>query len=131
MRSSDAWQRARPRGVVVAAIVSLVVVVLIALTVYAPVLGLIATADATVVGLLDVPVLAIVVGSLIALIVVVLALLLAASRRRPAAVWVWGGIAMLAALLGALFPLVAAVAASVDQLGQVGPLIGELVGRFL
>ncbi len=121
----------RARGVLAAAVISLIAVALIATTVLLPIIGLIAGADASTAGLLDVPVLAIAAGCGAALLVVVIALLLSASRRSAGAAWVWGVVAMAAALAGSLHPLVAVGAASVEQASQIGPFIADLVARFL
>ncbi len=129
MRTTD--RRRHARGSLIAAAVSLIIVVAIVGAVLLPVLGLIAAADASSAGLLDVPMLAIAAGCLVALVLVVVALLLAVSRRSTTAAWVWGVVAMAAALAGSLHPLVAVGAASVEQASQIGPFIADLVARFL
>ncbi|RUR03071.1 hypothetical protein [Labedella endophytica] len=128
-RSVSSGGRPRPRAVWAAAVTGLVVVVLIALGVLLPVLGLIGAADGATVGALDVPVGSIVVALLIGYVLALLFLLLAARSRNGALAWVLSVAAAISALLVSLWPLLAVALAGVDQAGDVVPFILDLVAR--
>lgn len=128
-RSTSSGGRPRPRAVWAAAVTGVVVVVLIALGVLLPVLGLIGAADGATVGALDVPVGSIAVALLIGYVLALLFLLAAARSRNGALAWVLSVAAAISALLVSLWPLLAVALAGVDQAADVVPFILELVGR--
>lgn len=130
MRSaSSRTRRRRPRAVWAALITGAVLSVIVVVGVLLPVLGLIGAADATTVGVLRVPVGAIAASIVISyLIALGLLLLTFVSRYGPLA-WITAVAAVIATLVGSLWPLVATAFASVAQVQDVIPFIEDLVGR--
>ncbi|GLK16703.1 hypothetical protein [Herbiconiux flava] len=128
MRSSRS-RRSRPRAVWAAVITGIVVSLLIVGGVMLPVLGLIAGADATTVGVLDVPVGAIAVSILICSVVALGCLGLTFVSRNGALSWVAAVAAVVATLIGSVWPLVATGMSSVGQVQDLVPFIQELIGR--
>jgi hypothetical protein len=121
--------RRKPRAAWIAlatgAVLSLVVVVAVLL----PVLGLIGAADGTTAGTLDVPVGAIVLSIVISYAVGLAFLALAFVSRNSALAWVAAVAAVIATLIGSVWPLIATGFASVDQAKDVIPFIQDLIAR--
>lgn len=122
--------RRKPRAAWIALATGVVVSALVVLGVLLPVLGLIGAADATTVGVLDVPVGAITLSIVISYLVGLAFLALALVSRNAALAWIAAVAAVVATLVGSLWPLVATAFASVDQAQDVVPFIQELIGRF-
>ncbi|MCM6762797.1 hypothetical protein NB037_10255 [Rathayibacter sp. ZW T2_19] len=128
MRSSGG--RRRPRAAWIAFATGVVVSALVVLGVLLPVLGLIAAADGSIAGALDVPVGTIVAAIVISFLVGLAFLGLALVARKPAVAWVAAVAAVVATLVGSVWPLVATAFASVDQAQDVVPFLQDLIGRI-
>ncbi|OOB92233.1 hypothetical protein [Rathayibacter sp. VKM Ac-2630] len=122
--------RRRPRAAWIAFATGVVVSALVVLGVLLPVLGLIAAADGSIAGALDVPVGAITASIVIGFLVGLAFLFLAFVARKPAVAWVAAVAAVVATLVGSVWPLVATALASVDQAQDVVPFIQDLIGRI-
>ncbi|MBO0985163.1 hypothetical protein [Rathayibacter sp. SD072] len=122
--------RRRPRAAWIALATGVVVSALVVLGVLLPVLGLIAAADGSVAGALDVPVGTIVAAIAISFLVGLAFLGLALVARKPAVAWVAAVAAVVATLVGSVWPLVATAFASVDQAQDVVPFIQDLITRI-
>jgi hypothetical protein len=121
--------RRRPRAVWAAVVTGVVVCLLMVVGVMLPVLGLIAGADATTVGALDVPVGAIAASIVICSIVALGFLALAFVSRNGALSWVAAVAAVIATLIGSVWPLVATGMSSVGQVQDLIPFIQQLIER--
>ncbi|MCS5715647.1 hypothetical protein NVV95_13935 [Herbiconiux sp. CPCC 205716] len=121
--------RRRPRAVWAAVITAVVLCLLTVVGVMLPVLGLIAGADATTVGALDVPVGAIVASIAICSIVALGFLALAFVSRNGALSWIAAVAAVVATPIGSVWPLVATGMASVGQAQELIPFIQQLIAR--
>jgi hypothetical protein len=121
--------RRRPRAVWFALGTGLVLSAVVVAGVLLPVLGLIGAVGATTFGTLHIPVgsitAAIVISYLIALLFLVLTCL---SKFGPVA-WITAVAAVVATLVGSVWPLVATALASVNQVQDVIPFIQELIGK--
>lgn len=129
-RSFSAGQRRRPRAVWAALITGVIVSVVIVAGILLPVLGLIGAADATTFGALRVPVGAITAAIVISYLVGLGFLVLTLVARIGALAWITAVAAIIATLVGSVWPLVATAFASVDQVQDVIPLIQQLIGQF-
>ncbi|MWV48036.1 hypothetical protein GRS96_01950 [Rathayibacter sp. VKM Ac-2803] len=121
--------RRKPRAAWIAFATGVVVSALVVFAVLLPVLGLIGAADATTVGVLDVPVGAITLSIVISYLIGLAALALAFVSRNAALAWVAAVAAVVATLIGSVWPLVATAFASVDQAQDVVPFIQDLIGQ--
>ncbi|SMH48664.1 hypothetical protein SAMN06295885_3091 [Rathayibacter oskolensis] len=126
---SSGGSRRKPRAAWAAFATGVVVSALIVVGVLLPVLGLIGAADATTVGALDVPVAAITVSIVISYLIGLAALALAFVSRNAALAWVAAVAAVVATLIGSIWPLVATAFASVDQAQDIVPFLQDLIGR--
>ncbi|KZX20220.1 hypothetical protein [Rathayibacter tanaceti] len=126
---SSGGARRRPRAAWAALATGVVLCVVVVVAVLLPVLGLIGAADGSTAGALDVPVgaivFSIVVGYAVGLAFLGLALL---SRNAPLA-WVFAVAAVVATLVGSVWPLFATAFASVDQARDAIPFIQDLIAR--
>lgn len=130
MRStSSGVRRRRPRAVWAALVTGAVVSVIVVAGVLLPVLGLIGAADATTVGVLRVPVGAIAASIAISYVVALVLLLLTFVSRVGPLAWITAVAAVVATLVGSVWPLVATALASVAQVQDVVPFIEDLVSR--
>ena len=109
----------RNRVVWAARITGGVVCVIVLVAIYLPVLALLGSASAATVGAVRIPVAAIAASTLICFVVVIGFLVLAFKSRRGAIAWIAAIAAVIAALIGSLWPLVAAAFASATQTGSV------------
>jgi hypothetical protein len=101
------------------------------LVVLLPVLGLIGGVGATTFGALHVPVGAILVSIVLSYLIGLGMLVLTFLARFGALAWVTAVAAVIATLIGSLWPLVATALASVSQVQDVVPFVQELIGRFM
>lgn len=129
-RSSGYGRRRRPRAAWAALITGVLVCAVIVAGILLPVLGLIGAADATSFGALDVPVGAITAAIVISYLVGLGFLALTLVARIGAVAWITAVAAVIATLVGSLWPLVATAFASVDQVHDVIPFIQQLIGQF-
>lgn len=128
-RSTSSTSRQRPGAVWAAFGTGSALVILIALGLLLPILGLIGAADGATIGALDVPVGAIAVALLIGYGLALLFLLGTARSRNGALAWVLSVSAVVSALLVSLWPLLAVALTGVDQAADVVPFILDLVSR--
>ncbi len=131
MRRSYSYSpRPRPRAVWAASITSTGLCVLTLFGVLLPVLGLIASADGTTAGVLDVPVgpitLAVLIGYLLAIVLLVVCF----RMRNGALAWTLGVAAVVSTLLVSLWPIAATAMAGAGQVQGMIPAIRELIGRL-
>lgn len=108
----------------------MIVSVVIVAGILLPVLGRIGAADATTFGALRVPVGAITAAIVISYLVGLGFLVLTFVARIGALAWITAVAAIIATLVGSLWPLVATAFASVDQVQDVIPFIQQLIGQF-
>ncbi|MFB2582797.1 hypothetical protein ACEXQD_16240 [Herbiconiux sp. P15] len=128
--SRPQWLRStRPRTVWAAFLTSLVVCLLVVVGVLLPVLGLIAAADGSTAGALDVPVGQIVLAILIGYVLALVLLVLAVRVRRGAVAWVLGVAAVISTLLVSIWPIVVTAIAGADQARDVIPIIQQIIGQ--
>ncbi|QHC68232.1 hypothetical protein GSU68_17745 [Rathayibacter sp. VKM Ac-2759] len=121
--------RRKPRAAWIAFATGVIVSAIVVFAVLLPVLGLIGAADATTVGVLDVPVGAITLSIVISFLIGLAALALAFVSRNAALAWVAAVAAVVATLIGSIWPLVTTAFASVDQAQDVVPFIQDLIGQ--
>ncbi|GAA4666384.1 hypothetical protein [Frondihabitans cladoniiphilus] len=128
-RSFGNGRRRRPRAVWIALATAVVLCAATVAGILLPVLGLIGAVGATTFGTLHIPVgtiaAGIVISYLIALVLVVLTFL---SKFGPLA-WIAAVAAVIATLVGSVWPLVATAFASVSQVQDVIPFIQELIAK--
>lgn len=120
-------RRARPRSVWAALITAVVLCIVIVAGVLLPVLGLIGAAKATTGGVLNLPVGAITASIVISYLLAVVFLVLTFVSRIGALAWIAAVAAVVATLVGSLWPLAATAFASVDQVQEVIPFIQNLI----
>jgi len=126
VRGSRHWSSRGSSGSLVAVAVGAVLVVLDAVLVLVPVLGLVAAAAGT--GpVVDVPVVSSAVGVLLGFALALVLLVAGWRSRRTAVAWVLAVLAWLAALAGSLWPLVATGFAAADRARDVWPTVLEIV----
>ncbi|WP_119870357.1 hypothetical protein [Frondihabitans sp. 762G35] len=128
MRSRGVRRR-RPRSVWAALITGTVLCVAIVAGILLPVLGLIGAADATTIGALDVPVGAVTASIVISYLVALVFLALTYASRIGAVSWITAVAAVIATLVGSVWPLVATALASVTQVQDTIPFIQKLIGQ--
>ena len=124
-------RRRRPRAVWAATVTGAVVSGIVVIGVLLPALGLVGAADATTVGQLDVPAGLIALGIVISFAVGLAMLAVAALTRNGVVAWVAAVAAVVATLVGSVWPLVATTIASVDQAQDAMPFVQDLIGRVL
>ena len=124
-------RRRRPRAVWAATVTGAVVSGIVVIGVLLPALGLVGAADATTVGQLDVPAGLIALGIVISFAVGLAMLAVAALTRSGVVAWVAAVAAVVATLVGSVWPLVATTIASVDQAQDAIPFVQDLIGRVL
>ncbi|PPF55412.1 hypothetical protein C5B94_05310 [Clavibacter michiganensis] len=124
-------RRRRPRAVWAATLTGAVVSGIVVIGVLLPALGLVGAADATTVGQLDVPAGLIALGIVISFAVGLAMLAVAALTRSGVVAWVAAVAAVVATLVGSVWPLVATTIASVDQAQDAIPFVRDLIGRVL
>lgn len=129
-RASSAGRFSRPRSAWAALVTAVLLCALVVGGVLLPVLGLIGAADATTVGYLDVPVGAITASIVISYLIAVLLLGATFLSRNAVIAWITATAAVIATLVGSLWPLVATAFSSVDQAQDVIPFIMDLIGRI-
>lgn len=127
--TARSFRRPRPRAVWAALATAVVICALIVIGVLLPVLGLIGTADATTIGALRVPVGAITASIVVSYLVGLGFLVLTFLSRWGALAWITAVAAVIATLIGSVWPLIATAFASVDQAQQVVPFIERLIER--
>lgn len=120
----------RPRAVWAALITGVVLCVAIVAGILLPVLGLIGAADATTIGALRVPVGAITASIVISYLIGLGFLALTFVSRIGALAWITAVAAVIATLVGSIWPLVATAFASVGQVQDVIPFIQDLIGQI-
>lgn len=125
--SYDRLEGTRPR--VVRFAVGVALVVLVAITLLAPVLGLVGSA-AAVGPLIDVPWLGLTAGVVLGLLVSIGCLAVTFRSRRASTGWVFVALAVLFAVAASVWPLLATADAAVDRARDVLPWITELVREF-
>ncbi|WP_291053189.1 hypothetical protein [Herbiconiux sp.] len=123
--------RSRSRAVWAALITGVALCIIIVAGVLFPVLGLIGAADATTIGALNVPVGAIAASIAISYLVALGFLALTAVSRIGALAWITATAAVIATLIGSVWPLVATALASVDQVQSIIPFIQQLVAQVM
>ncbi|RFA08193.1 hypothetical protein B7R54_02380 [Subtercola boreus] len=126
-RSIGTARRRRSRAVWAALITGVVLCILIVAGVLLPVLGLIGAADATTIGALNVPVGAIIASIVISYLVALGFLALTFVSRIGALAWIAATAAVIATLVGSVWPLVATALSSVSQIENVIPFIQQLI----
>lgn len=130
MRAGRITTAQRPRGVLVTAGTGTVLVVVIAAGLFLPLVGFLAGATASTVGLVPFPGLSVTLVSLLGVVVCAGLLLAALTRRRTATAIVWTVLAVVVALAVTVFPVVAVVTGSAERASDLAPIIGDLWGRL-
>lgn len=125
VRGSGHWSR-RSSGPLVAVAVGALLVVLNAVLVLGPVLGVVGAAAGT--GpVVDVPVISSTIGVLLGFAAALVLLLAGWRSRRTAVAWVLAVLAWVVSLLGCVWPLVATGFAAADRARDVWPTVLEIV----
>ena len=128
-RSFRGGRRRRPRAVWIALVTGVILSLAIVAGILIPILGLIGAVGATTFGTLHIPVgtitAAIVLSYLIALGLLALTFL---AKFGPLA-WITAVAAVVATLVGSVWPLIATAFSSVNQVRDVIPFIEELLGK--
>ena len=130
MRAGRATTARRPRGVLVTTGIGVVLVVLVAAGLFLPLVGFLAGATASTVGLVPFPGLSVTLVSLLGVVVCAGLLFAALTRRRTATAIAWTVLAVVVALAVTAFPLIAVVTGSADRPSDLAPIIGDLWGRL-
>ena len=130
MRAGRATTARRPRGVLVTTGIGVVLVVLVAAGLFLPLVGFLAGATASTVGLVPFPGLSVTLVSLLGVVVCAGLLFAALTRRRTATAIAWTVLAVVVALAVTAFPLIAVVTGSADRASDLAPIIGDLWGRL-
>lgn len=120
----------RARGVWIATVVGLVVVLLLFVGAFLPLTGFLAGITATTAGLVPFPFVRVTLVTILGGIVVLALLVLAVTRRRSVAAWVPVVLAVLVAVAVTAYPLVTVAIGSADRAGDVWPIITDLVRRI-
>lgn len=128
-RSYGNGRRRRPRSVWIALATGTVLSVVAVAGVLLPILGLIGAVGATTFGSLHIPVGSITAAIVISYLVAVALLLLAFASKFGALAWIAAVAAVIATLVGSLWPLAATALASVSQVEDVIPFVQELIGK--
>jgi hypothetical protein len=129
MRTTAPGRLVRSRRSLVAAATGAVVVVLVALGLFLPLVGLLIGVTASSAGLVPFPGLSVTAVTLVGVVVVAAVLLFAVTRRRPASAWAAAVFAVLVALAVTAFPVIAVAAGSAERVSDVGPLVVDLWQR--
>lgn len=129
-RSAGRVRRRRPRAAWAALITAVILCGGIVAGVLLPVLALIGGVGATTFGALHIPVGTITLSIVLSYLVGLGFLVLTFVVRFGALAWITGVAAVIATLVGSLWPLVATAFASVSQIQDVIPFIQELIGRI-
>ncbi len=129
-RSADRVRRRRPRAAWAALITAVILCGLTVVGVLLPVLALIGSVGATTFGALHIPVGTITLSIVLSYLVGLGFLVLSFVARFGALAWITGVAAVIATLVGSLWPLVATAFSSVSQVQDVIPFIQELIGRI-
>jgi hypothetical protein len=131
-RSGRRFGRERPprdRGVWIATVVGVLVVLLVFTGGFLPLVGFLGGVTATTVGLVPFPFVRVTLVTVLGGLVVLGLLVLAVTRRRAVAAWVPVVLAVLVTLAVTVYPLVAVAVGSADRAGDVWPIITDLVRR--
>ncbi|MFJ3384649.1 MULTISPECIES: MFS transporter permease [unclassified Curtobacterium] len=132
-RGGRRFARERPpraRGVWVATVVGVLVVVLVFVAGFLPLVGFLGGVTATTAGLVPFPVVRVTLVTVLGGIVVLALLILAVTRRRTVAAWVPVVLAVVVTLAVTVYPLVTVAIGSADRAGDVGPIITDLLRRI-
>jgi hypothetical protein len=132
-RSGRRFGRERPpraRGVWIATVVGVVLVLLLFFGAFLPLTGFLAGVTATTAGLVPFPVIRVTLVTVLGGVVVLALLILAVTRRRSVAAWVPVGLAVIVTLAVTAYPLVTVAIGSADRAGDVWPIITDLVRRI-
>ena len=129
MRSTT-HRGSRPRAVWAAFVTSLVICIVIVVGVLLPVLGLVAAADGSTAGALNVPVGQIVLALLVGYLLALALLVVAVRVRRGAVAWVLGVAAVVSTLLVSVWPIVVTAIAGADQARDVIPTLQQIIGQI-
>ncbi|MBQ9916541.1 MAG: MFS transporter permease [Microbacterium sp.] len=130
MRAGRITTARRPRGVLVTAGIGTVLVVVIAAGLFVPLVGFLAGATASTVGLVPFPAASVTLVALAGVVVCMGLLLAALTRRRTATAIVWAVLAVMVAVAVTAFPLVAVVTGSAERASDLAPIVGDLWGRL-
>jgi hypothetical protein len=131
-RSGRRFGRERPpraRGVWIATVVGVLVVLLVFTGGFLPLVGFLGGVTATTVGLVPFPFVRVTLVTVVGGLVVLGLLVLAVTRRRAVAARVPVVLAVLVTLAVTVYPLVAVAVGSADRAGDVWPIITDLVQR--
>ena len=131
-RSGRRFGRERPpraRGVWIATVVGVLVVLLVFTAGFLPLVGFLGGVTATTAGLVPFPVIRVTLVTVLGGVVVLGLLVLAVTRRRTVSAWVPVVLAVLVTLAVTVYPLVAVAVGSADRAGDVWPIITDLVRR--
>jgi len=131
-RSGRRFGRERPpraRGVWIATVVGVLVVLLVFTAGFLPLVGFLGGVTATTAGLVPFPFVRVTLVTVLGGVVVLGLLVLAVTRRRTVAAWVPVVLAVLVTLAVTVYPLVAVAVGSADRAGDVWPIITDLVRR--
>ncbi|MFJ3379528.1 MFS transporter permease [Curtobacterium sp. NPDC090217] len=132
-RSGRRFGRERPpraRGVWIATVVGVVLVLLLFVGAFLPLVGFLVGVTGTTVGLVPFPVVRVTLVTVLGGIVVLALLILAVTRRRSVAAWVPVVLAVIVAVVVTVYPLFAVAIGSADRAGDIGPVITDLVRQF-
>ena len=131
-RSGRRFGRERPpraRGVWIATVVGVLVVLLVFTGGFLPLVGFLGGVTATTAGLVPFPVIRVTLVTVLGGLVVLGLLVLAVTRRRTVAAWIPVVLAVLVTLAVTVYPLVTVAVGSADRAGDVWPIITDLVRR--
>ncbi|WP_420365985.1 MFS transporter permease [Curtobacterium sp. L3-7] len=132
-RSGRRFGRERPpraRGVWIATVVGVVLVLLLFFGAFLPLTGFLAGVTATTAGLVPFPVIRVTLVTVLGGVVVLALLILAVTRRRSVAAWVPVVLAVIVTLAVTAYPLVTVAIGSADRASDVWPIITDLVRRI-
>jgi hypothetical protein len=131
-RSGRRFGRERPpraRGVWIATVVGVLVVLLVFTAGFLPLVGFLGGVTATTAGLVPFPVIRVTLVTVLGGLVVLGLLVLAVTRRRSVAAWIPVVLAVLVTIAVTVYPLVTVAVGSADRAGDVWPVITDLVRR--
>jgi hypothetical protein len=131
-RSGRRFGRERPpraRGVWIATVVGVLVVLLVFTAGFLPLVGFLGGVTATTAGLVPFPVIRVTLVTVLGGLVVLGLLVLAVTRRRTVAAWIPVVLAVLVTIGVTVYPLVTVAVGSADRAGDVWPIITDLVRR--
>lgn len=120
----------RARGVWIASVVGVLLVVLLFVGAFLPLTGFLAGVTATTAGLVPFPFVRVTLVAVLGGIIVLGLLILAVTRRRSVAAWVPVVLAVLVTVAVTVYPLVTVAIGSADRAGDVWPIITDLVRRI-